>query len=83
MPRMQVYLPDELYRAVKERGLPASELLQEAVRAELRRQELFAETDRYVDELTEEVGAPSPKALAYAEALLARTDRRPTRKSAV
>ena len=83
MPRMQVYLPDELYRAVKERGLPASELLQEAVRAELRRQELLAETDRYVDELTEEVGAPSPRAVAHAEALLARMDRRPTRKSAV
>jgi len=34
MPRMQVYLPNELYKAVKERHLPASELLQEAVRAE-------------------------------------------------
>jgi hypothetical protein len=38
---MQVYLPDDLYKAVKERRLPASELLQEAVRAELRRQELL------------------------------------------
>ena len=26
MPRMQVYLPDDLYRAVKDRGLPASDL---------------------------------------------------------
>lgn len=24
MPRMQVYVPDDLYRAVKDRGLPAS-----------------------------------------------------------
>lgn len=66
---MQVYLPDELYRAVKERNLPASELLQEAVRAELRRQALLEETDRYIAELIEEVGEPSPKALARAEAL--------------
>ena len=34
---MQVYLPDALYRAVKERDLPASELLQEAVEAEIER----------------------------------------------
>jgi len=33
---MQVYLPDDLYRAVKDLGLPASELLQAAVRAEFR-----------------------------------------------
>src|SRR5262249_40442869 len=32
MPRIQVSLPDDLYRAAKEPGLPASELLQEAVR---------------------------------------------------
>ena len=64
-----MYLPDELYRAVKERNLPASELLQEAVRAELRRQALLEETDRYIGELIEEVGQPSPKALARAEAL--------------
>jgi hypothetical protein len=34
MPRMQVYLPADLYELVKKRGLPASELLQEAVRTE-------------------------------------------------
>src|SRR5437867_2379468 len=59
MPRMQVYLPDELYRAVKEQGLAASELLQEAVRAELRRRRLLDETERYVAELAAEVGEPS------------------------
>jgi len=48
MPRIQVYLPDDLYQQVKERGLPASELLQEAVRAELRRQELLEQTDLYL-----------------------------------
>ena len=66
---MQVYLPDELYRAVKERDLPASELLQDAVRAELRRHELLEETDRYLAEVIEHVGQPSAKALARAEAL--------------
>ena len=46
MPRMQVYLPDELYRLVKARRLPASELLQKAVRAEVHRQDLLAKGDR-------------------------------------
>jgi hypothetical protein len=69
MPRMQVYLPDELYRVVKDRGLPASELLQDAVRAEMRRQDLLRETDLYVESLIAEVGRPSPAALARAEAV--------------
>jgi post-segregation antitoxin (ccd killing protein) len=67
-----VYLPDDLYLAVKERGLPASELLQGAVRAELRRRELLDETDRYLDELIEEVGEPSAAAIARAESLARR-----------
>ncbi len=75
MPRMQVYLPDELYRAIKERELPASELLQEAVRAELRRQALLEETDRYLAELIEDMGEPSAKAIARAEALSRRIRR--------
>lgn len=69
MPRLQVYLPEDLYRAVKERRLPASELLQGAVRAELRRRELLAETERYLAELVDEVGEPSAAAVARAEAL--------------
>ncbi len=72
MPRMQVYLPDELYQQLKERGLPASELLQEAVRAELRRQELLERTDDYLAGLIAEVGEPSPKELARAESLARR-----------
>ncbi len=66
---MQLYLPEDLYRAVKDQRLPASELLQEAVRAELRRRELLAETDRYLRELVAEVGEPSPEAIARAETL--------------
>jgi len=78
MPRLQVYLPDDLYRAVKERRLRASELLQGAVRAELRRQELLDETDRYLAELVDEVGEPSPAALARAESLSRRVRGKPS-----
>jgi hypothetical protein len=82
MPRLQVYLPDDLYRQVKERRLPASELLQGAVRAELRRQDLLAETDRYLAELVEEVGEPSPGAMVRAEELLKRVrERTPSPKA--
>ena len=69
MPRMQLYLPDDLYRAVKDRELPASELLQDAVRAELHRQEILEETDRYLEDLVKKVGEPTPAAVARAEAL--------------
>ncbi|MGA3218873.1 MAG: hypothetical protein ABSE77_07330 [Acidimicrobiales bacterium] len=69
MPRMQVYLPEDLYQAVKDQRLAASELLQEAVRSELRRRELLSETDRYLDELVAEVGEPSATAVARAETL--------------
>jgi hypothetical protein len=69
---MQVYLPDDLYDELKERGLPASELLQEAVRAELRRQSLLDETDAYLTELIDEVGEPTPDEIARAEAIARR-----------
>jgi hypothetical protein len=69
---MQVYLPDDLYQQVKARKLPASELLQEAVRAELRRQELLEQTDIYLSELVAEVGEPSAGELAQAEAIARR-----------
>ena len=69
---MQVYLPDDLYEQVKTRHLPASELLQEAVRAEVRRQDLLGETDAYLSELLAEVGEPSPQERARAEAIARR-----------
>lgn len=72
MPRMQVYLPDALYRQVKERGLPASELLQKAVAAELRRQELEARADEYITELIAEVGEPSEADIARADEIARR-----------
>ncbi len=51
MPRVQVYLPDDLYGELKRRSLPASELLQTAVRAEIRRLDLLAATDTRLAEL--------------------------------
>ena len=56
---MQVYLPEAMYQKIKSRNLRVSELLQKAVEAELRRQDLLAETDRYLTDLIAEVGEPS------------------------
>lgn len=69
---MQVYLPTDLYDIVKERGLPASELLQEAVRTELRRQNLLSASRSYTTELAAQVGEPSPRERARATALARR-----------
>jgi post-segregation antitoxin (ccd killing protein) len=73
---MQVYLPEELYQAVKDRNLPASELLQEAVRAELHRQELLEAADQYLADLVSEVGAPSVDELSRAESIARRIRQR-------
>lgn len=78
---MQVYLPDELYKAVKEHGLPASELLQEAVEAELRRQRLNEEARNYVTELVDEVGEPSARERARAAAIARRIRARATARA--
>jgi len=78
---MQVYLPEAMYKQVKARGLPVSELLQKAVQAELRRQDLLAETERYLADLVAEVGVPSPAQRAHAGALARRLSRRPVRKA--
>ena len=77
---MQLYLPDDLYELVKSRGLPASELLQKAVRAELHRLDLLEENARYLAQLEEEVGEPSPAEQARARALVERLTKRPRRK---
>ena len=78
---MQVYLPDDLYEQVKARGLPASELLQAAVRAELRRQDLLTETDAYLAELAAETGEPAPEDRAWAEAIARRITSRPAARA--
>jgi post-segregation antitoxin (ccd killing protein) len=72
MPRLQVYLPDDLYEALKAHGLPASELLQEAVRAELERRDALDAVDEYLAELGEEVGEPSARQVSRADAVTQR-----------
>jgi len=81
MPRMQLYLPDDLYALVKSRGLPVSELLQKAVRAEVRRLDLLGETDRYVTKLIDEVGPPTARQREHAVAVARRLERRPARRA--
>ena len=76
---MQLYLPDDLYRAVKERGLPASQLLQTAVRAELRRLALLEAADDYLADLVDEVGEIDERELARADAIARRIADRATR----
>lgn len=66
---MQVYLPDDLYREVKERRLHASELLQEAVRREVLKQELISEGSDYLADLVAEVGEPTSREQADAAAV--------------
>jgi hypothetical protein len=78
---MQVYLPDELYRLVKKRHLPASELLQTAIRAEVRRLDLLSETDRFTSALLAEVGEPGPNERSRAKTLAQRIAKRATRKA--
>ena len=77
---MQLYLPDDLYALVKARGLPASELLQRAVRAELRRLDLLEENARYLAELEAEVGEPTLAQRGRAKALVERIAKRSRRK---
>ena len=72
MPRVQAYLPDDLHDALKRRGLPSSELLQIALRAELERQDALDATARHLDELAAEVGEPSACQRARAETIVRR-----------
>jgi hypothetical protein len=78
---MQVYLPSDLYEIVKERRLPASKLLQEAVRAELRRRKLQSASRRYTAELAAQVGQPAPRERAHAVAVAQRIAGRIGRKA--
>lgn len=76
MPRIQVYLPDELYREVKRSGLSPSALLRDAVHSELQRRQQIARLDEYLAELLEEVGKPTRTEKARADAVVHRMTRR-------
>ena len=72
MPRVQVYLPDDLHDALKRRGLPASELLQIALRAELERQDALDASARHLEELAADVGEPSARQRVQADLVVRR-----------
>ena len=74
MPRLQVYLPDDLYAELKDRNLPASELLQVAVRAEVERRDALDATDAYLSDLTAELGEPTARDQARARAIVRRIE---------
>ena len=74
-----MYLPEDLYAELKAEGLPASELLQEAVRVELKRRRLVREGEKYLDELLAEVGTPDAAETAWAQDLARRLARRADR----
>jgi hypothetical protein len=57
MPKVSVYLPDELYREAKEHGLPISALAQQAVEAALRR----ASTDEWVARMRARPAPETPR----------------------
>jgi hypothetical protein len=78
---MQVYLPDNLYKLVKTGRLPASELLQQAVRVEVRRRELLRESDKYVTDLAKQVGRPDARQRAHAAAIARQVAERRRRKA--
>lgn len=78
---MQVYLPEDLYEIVKQRRLPASELLQQAVRSEVRRRKLQSASRRYTAELAAEVGQPTPREHARANEVAQRISGRKDRKA--
>ncbi len=82
MPRMQVYLPADLYKVLKARRMPATELLQDAVRSELRRLELLAATDSYVERLVARVGAPTARDHRRASAIVDRVRSRAGKRKA-
>ncbi|MDE0268584.1 MAG: hypothetical protein OXI96_06065 [Acidimicrobiaceae bacterium] len=80
MGRIEIELPDELHNALKELDISTSELLTDAARAEIRRRALLDETDRYLEEITQKVGDPTPEGLARAQALALRILNRDTDK---
>ncbi len=67
MPRMQVYLSDELYNIVKSQGLSPSGLLQDAVRAHCERREKTRLTQEWAQEIFAELGPPSAEEVEWAE----------------
>lgn len=75
MARVNITMPDELYRRAKQDGLNVSELARLAVAAELQRRAKIAELDAYLAELQHELGPTTDderaEARSWAEKALA------------
>jgi hypothetical protein len=72
MPRVSIWLPEEIHRAAKELQLPISELAQKAVSAEINRRKKLDLLEAYLAELDEEFGPETPEETAEADAWIER-----------
>jgi len=83
MARVQVYVPDELHEQLKRYEIPASELFQAAVRAEVERRRAIAEFEQWLAETESEPATDVPTAddvrwsEAFVKQLIDRSERRP------
>ena len=68
MARVNITIPDDLYRQAKQAGLNVSQLAQRAVAAELTRLAKIALLDAYLAELESELGPTSDAERAEAKA---------------
>ena len=68
MARVNITMPDDLYRQAKQAGLNVSQLAQRAVAAELTRLAKIAQLDAYLAELESELGPTSDAERAEAKA---------------
>lgn len=70
MASVQVDLPDEMYRQLKQHDIYPSELLQKALLGELRRREVLQETERYPEQQFRELGQPTDDEISYSSRVL-------------
>jgi post-segregation antitoxin (ccd killing protein) len=68
MPRVNIWLPEDLHREAKDLHLPLSELAQRAIAAEVERHRKAAALDAYLAELDNELGPATSDQIAEAEA---------------
>lgn len=64
MRRVNISLPDELYRRAKEEGINISQLTQQALADDLDRRDKIAAVDQYLADLEAEEGPMDPQKLA-------------------
>src|SRR2546425_11201087 len=75
MPRVNIWLPEDLHREARELRLPFSELAQRAVAAEVDRHRKAAALDAYVAELDDELGPATADQVAEGRGLGGYPDR--------